>query len=87
MKLEKINYKSAVVFGLWSLVMYFVFGISQWIAREQLLAIYGLRVTALSAFVTAPIAGGIAAYLTIVVAIAIYNSVAKRYPISWIVKK
>ncbi|MBT6690678.1 hypothetical protein HN903_01225 [archaeon] len=86
MKLTKINYNSAVFFGALALVMYLIAGILQWSLRD-VLATQGINVTAVSAFVTAPVLGGVIGYLSMVVIIAIYNFVAKRYPISWDVSK
>ena len=87
MKLTKISYNSAVIFGVLSLIMYLVVGILQWTARVELLVSYGVQVTAVSAFVVAPIVGGIAGYLFVLVGIVIYNFVARKYPISWEVSK
>lgn len=87
MKLEKINYGSAVIFGALSFVLYLALGVMQWIARDELMATYGMQISALSAFVTAPVIGGVSGYLAVLVGIVIYNLVAKRYPISWSVKK
>ena len=86
MKLEKINYNSAVVFGAVSLVMYLAIGLVQWAARNELMA-YGIQVSAVQSFVVAPLVAGIAGYLITLLWIAVYNTVAKKYPISWVVKK
>ena len=86
MKLLKINYMSAVFFGIISLVMYLPLGLFMWRSRDVLLA-QGISLTAVQVFVLSPISWGIAGYLTMLVAIAIYNLVAKKYPISWEVKK
>jgi hypothetical protein len=86
MKLVKINYGSAVFFGVAALVMYLVVGTLQWYSRDYLLS-QGFPVTVISAFVYVPIAGGIAGYLSILIAIAIYNFVAKKYPIVWEISK
>lgn len=86
MKLTKIGYNSAAFFGVITLIMYLIIGILQWSLRDVLLA-SGIQVTAVSAFVVAPIVGGIVGYLTVLVMIVIYNFVAKKYPISWDVAK
>jgi hypothetical protein len=86
MKLTKINYMSAVYFGVMSLITYLAVGVLQWSMRD-ILASNGVQVTALSTFVTAPIVGGIVGFLMVIVAIAIYNLIAMRFPISWEVKK
>jgi hypothetical protein len=86
MKLTKINYGSAVFFGLIAFAMYLVVGILQWSLRSVLLE-NGMMVTAISSFVYGPIVGGIVGYLSALAVIAIYNLVAKKYPISWEVGK
>ena len=86
MKLTKISYGSAVFFGVFFLVMYLLLGALQWSLRDVLLA-QGIQLTALQTFVYAPIIGGIIGYILIVIMIAVYNAVAKKYPIAWEVKK
>jgi hypothetical protein len=86
MKLTKINYGSAAFFGVIALALYLAVGILQWSLREVLLS-QGLAVTAISSFVYGPIVGGIVGYLSAFVVIAIYNLVAKKYPIAWTIKK
>jgi|APSaa5957512622_1039677.scaffolds.fasta_scaffold01021_5 hypothetical protein len=87
MKLTKINYNSAMFFGVIAFLMYLSVGVFQWMIRDELFATYGLEVTLLSAFVVAPVVGGIAGYLGMFLTIAIYNLVARKYPISWEVSK
>jgi len=86
MKLTKINYNSAVVFGVLSLVMYLFIGILQWSLRDMLIA-QGIPVSAIQTFIMAPIVGGAVGYFSMVLVIAIYNAVAMKYPISWQVDK
>jgi hypothetical protein len=86
MKLEKINYDSAVIFGVLSVAMYLVIGFLQWSLRDVLLA-QGIPVSAVQTFIVAPLVGGVVGYLFVLVWIVLYNVVAKRYPISWTVKK
>jgi hypothetical protein len=86
MKLTKIKYGSAVFFGAFALVMYLLLGALQWSLRDVLLA-EGIKLTALQTFVYAPVIGAIVAYVIMVLAIAIYNAVAKKYPIAWEVSK
>ena len=86
MKLTKINYGSAVFFGLIAFAMYLAVGILQWSLRELLID-QGMMITAISSFVYGPIVGGVVGYLSALAIIAIYNLVAKKYPISWEVKK
>lgn len=86
MKLEKINYNSAVIFGVLSLVMYLAVGVLQWSLRD-ILAAQGIQVAALQTFLVAPLIGGVIGYLFVLVGIALYNAVATKYPISWTVKR
>ncbi|NPE26568.1 hypothetical protein HNV12_01025 [Methanococcoides sp. SA1] len=86
MKLTKIGYMSAVVFGVLSLVMYLLVGVLQWSLRD-VLAASGIPVDAVQTFIVAPIVGGFVGYLIVLAMIAVYNLVARRYPISWQVKK
>ncbi len=86
MKLTKINYKSAVFFGALALVMYLPFGLLMWSSRDVLLA-QGVSITAVQTFLIAPIQSGIIGCLIMLVAILVYNFVAKKYPISWEVDK
>jgi len=86
MKLTKINYNSAVVFGVLSLVMYLAVGVLQWSLRDALIA-QGISVNAMQTFLMTPVIGGVLGYVSMLVVIAIYNLVAMKYPISWDVKK
>ena len=86
MKLTKINYASAVFFGAVALVMYLLLGLLQWSLRDYLIA-QGIPITFMQTFVVAPVVGAIVGYLIMLVVIAIYNLVAKKYPIGWEVKK
>ncbi len=86
MKLEKINYDSAVIFGVLSVAMYLVVGFLQWSLRDVLMA-QGVSISAVQTFIVAPLVGGVVGYLFVLVWIALYNAVARKYPISWTVKK
>lgn len=86
MKLTKINYKSAVFFGVFAVVMYLPFGLFMWISRSVLSA-QGISITAVQTFIVAPIQSGIIGYLMMMVMILVYNFVAKKYPITWEIKK
>jgi hypothetical protein len=86
MKLTKINYGSAVFFGVITLVMYLALGALQWSLRDLLMA-QGIVITGLQTFVVAPIVGGIIGYLIMLVMIVIYNLVAKKYPVGWTISK
>jgi chromate transport protein ChrA len=87
MKLSKISYTSAVFFGAFALVMSLFYGTMQWIARDALMQMYNIQITLAQAFFVTPLVGGIVGYLVLVVAIFIYNAVARKFPISWEVKK
>jgi hypothetical protein len=86
MKLTKIGYNSAAIFGVFSLIMYLVVGMLQWSLRDVLIA-QGIEVNALQTFLVAPVIGGIVGYLVVLIGIVLYNFVAKKYPISWEVAK
>lgn len=86
MKLTKINYNSAVIFGVLSLVMYLAVGVLQWSLKDVLIS-QGIQVTAVNTFLVAPLVGGVIGYLVVLVAIVLYNMIAKKYPIAWEVKK
>ena len=88
MELKRINYKSAVFFGAIALLMYLLIGILQVIvARDPaFVAIYG-AVNTLAVLVYTPLLGAVISYLLLLLVIFIYNIVAKKYPIAWVVKK
>jgi len=86
MKLTKINYGSAVFFGAITLIMYLALGLLQWSLRDVLMA-QGIAITWVQTFVIAPIVGAIVGYFITLAVIAIYNLVAKRYPIGWTVSR
>lgn len=86
MKLTKINYNSAVIFGVLSLVMYLAVGVLQWSLKDVLVS-QGIQVSAVQTFLVAPLVGGVVGYLFVLIGIALYNLVAKRYPIAWDIKK
>jgi len=86
MKLTKISYNSAVFFGALALVMYLPFGLFMWTSRSLLLT-QGVSITAVQTFIVAPIQSGIIGYLSMLVVVLVYNFVAKKYPITWEIKK
>mgnify|MGYP001349119281 FL=1 len=89
MKLTKINYVSAVFIGASALVMYFILGVFQLILVSQdptLVALMG-SVSNLQVLVYTPLIGGVVAYVFTLVMILVYNVVAKKFPISWNIKK
>jgi len=89
MKLTNINYVSAVFIGVSALVMYFILGILQLILVAQdptLVALMG-SVSKVQILVYTPLIGGVVAYLFTLLMILVYNVVARKYPVSWIVAK
>jgi hypothetical protein len=89
MKLSKIKYSSAIFFGVFALVAYFIMGLLSYIIVRQvpeMVEILG-AITFLQAIVLTPIVGGIISYVFVLFAIWIYNLVARSYPIAWEVKK
>jgi len=91
MELKKIKYRSAVFFGAMGLLITFLLGLLKLVLTKQdpamAMTLFGASFGALSDLVSAPLIAGISAYLYVVVAVLIYNFVAKKYPISWEVKK
>ena len=95
MKLAKINYKSAVFFATIALVLYLIIGVYQLFFLKNILLQSGIEeyvtmastITSGNSLVKMPIIGTIITYLMGTLLIAIYNFVAKKYPISWEVKK
>ena len=87
MKLSKISYTSAVFFWATALVFFFLYGWMLWSMREAILMQSGAEITIGMAFVWLPLVGSLMVYAMTTVAIFIYNLVARKYPISWEVKK
>jgi hypothetical protein len=87
MKISKISYSSAVFLGAFTLVMSLIYGALQWVARDAILQTYQIQVTAMNVLLLTPLIGGFVAYLIMIVAIFMYNVIARKYPISWEVKK
>lgn len=86
MKLTKINYGSAMFFGVITLIMYLALAVLQWSLRSYF-AQQGIVITGVQTFVITPIVGAIVGYVVAIVVIAIYNLVAMKYPIGWTVSK
>ena len=86
MKINKINYVSAVYFFVLSFVLYMITGILQIIiesANSGAFANLGLATpNFLSSVLYAPLIGGVVGYLFALLAIVIYNGVARKYPFS-----
>ena len=89
MELKKINKKYAVFFGVFTLVLYLIVGLVQLILYKVPGYMESLAIvpTPVQLIVIAPLVGGIVAWLVTLLAIWIYNGIAKNYPISWEVKK
>jgi hypothetical protein len=86
MKLTKIDYNSAVFFGAFALIMYLIMGGIQWGLKDVLMT-QGIQITALQTFIVAPVLGASIGYLITLAIIGAYNIVARKFPISWEVKK
>ena len=88
MELKNIKYKSAVFFAAIGLLMYLLIGILQMLISKDpaFAAIYG-TIGPLQALVYTPILGAVISYIFMIFMIFVYNLVAKKYPISWEVKK
>ncbi len=89
MKLSKIKYSSAAFFGVFALVIYLIIGIISWLIVWQvpeMITTFG-EITFLQVIVLTPLVGGVLSYLFVLLAIWVYNNIAKKYPISWEVKK
>jgi hypothetical protein len=86
MKLTKINYSSAVIFGVLSLFMWLITGLYLWSIRD-ILATVGTNITVVKTLIVTPITAGVVGYLFVLIGIVIYNIVARKYPIAWEVSK
>ena len=90
MELKNIKYKSAVYFGVFALVMYFVLGVLQLILISQnplYAAMAGVGISTAQLLVYTPLIGAVVVYLSTLLAILVYNIVAKSWPIAWELKK
>jgi hypothetical protein len=87
MKISKINYGSAVFFGAVALLMSLLYGTLLWGMKDAILQQSGAQVTAVLCFLQLPLIGGIIVYAMTLILIAVYNLIAKIYPIAWEVKK
>lgn len=87
MKLTKISYVSAVVFGVLSFLSAFLLGLLGMISPEvaSLMGLYS--VLPFSQVLLLAVSQGVVVYVSVVFSIYIYNVVARKYPISWEVKK
>jgi len=88
MELKNIRYKSAVFFAAIGLIMYFLVGILQVLVAKNptFVEMYG-TVSPVQALVYTPILGMAISYIFVMLVIFVYNIIAKKYPISWEVKK
>jgi len=94
MKLKRINYSSALFFGVLMALFQLLVGLAivatNKIRPEILVAVYGASYRypgAVILLISSPIMFFISTYLTGLFSIWIYNFVAKKYPISWSVGK
>jgi hypothetical protein len=88
MELKNIKYRSAIFFAVVTLIMSFILGLLQLMVAKDpaFVAMYG-SVKAVQVLIFSPILGLLFSYIFIVFMIFVYNMVAKKYPISWEVKK
>lgn len=86
MQLKRVSYKSAIFFGVFGLVMYLLLGILQMVLSSSLGAELGIEMTA-STVLTMALTGGFTILVLALLAILIYNIVAKKFPIAWDVGK
>ncbi len=91
MKINKINYISAVYFFMLFVSVYLLIAIAQFIVEivsPGFFSAQGLMTpTFLSSIIYAPLLGGLIGYLFVAFAILIYNCVAKKFPITLKVSK
>jgi len=87
MKLTKINYGSAVFFGVVAAVTVLVIGLLA-VALPQFAAAMGLQsALPLLGVLFASLMQGLSVYAFILFSIVVYNLVAKKFPVSWEVAK
>lgn len=88
MKLSKVNYESAIFFGVLALVVYLIVGALELAAVAILpeLASYIGTISPLQVLIKVPVILGLIYFLFFLIAILIYNIVARKFPISWEVK-
>jgi len=90
MELKKIRYSSATFFGIAALVMYFVRGLMQLIIvnrfPEYTQALFG-EIVGWQVLILLPAISAFVVYLVVLLLIYIYNMVAKKYPVSWELRK
>jgi hypothetical protein len=86
MKLTKISYASAVFFAALTFISTLITGIIV-AAAPQLSAQIGIPTMTYLQALSATVTQTIGVYVGIVFAIAIYNLVARKYPVSWEIKK
>ena len=99
MKLTRINPMSSLVFGLFATIFTAIIGLLLVIGRQfaynaevdfsEYFSYFGYSYGESAGYilVQAPIIAGFVMFITVFIAIAIYNLVAKKFPISWEVKK
>ncbi len=91
MELKRISYMSAIFFGVLSILLAFLLGLLKFLLSKtdpvSVVMMFGTPFLALNDLLKAPLFNGAMVYISLVVTILIYNLVAKKYPISWTVKK
>jgi len=86
MKLTKINYGSAVFFGVLGFVSVFLLGLAAMISTRIAIIMQMVGLT-FKEVIYISLTQGISAYVGIFFSVLVYNLIAKKYPISWTVKK
>lgn len=87
MKLTKFEYSSAIYFGVLSLAISLFSGLVTYIDYKLGNNLLVASPSLLNLFIVGPVIGGVMVYFYFLIAIFLYNNLAKKYPITWEVKK
>ncbi len=87
MKLTKINYVSAVFFGILGFISMFILGLLGMISPEIAALLGSPIVLPFWSVVVGALIQGVAGYIGVVFSILVYNIVAQKFPVSWNVSK
>ena len=89
MKLTKVNYNSAVYFGVISFIFSIISGAVQLMMAAKVKGYANLTsgVSTIQVILYFPLAIGLITYFFALIVIWVYNGVAKKFPISWEVEK
>ena len=86
MKLKRISYRSAVFFGVFALIMFLVMGVMALVSADAASVFQWSPASVWEVFLAA-LVQGVGTYVGILFLVLVYNLVAKKWPISWEVKK